>query len=120
MSENPREALVRLAEARGVSLAGLSAMLGRNAAYLQQYVSRGSPRRLAEDDRRALAAFLGVEEALLGGPETRAASASVSVPWLAVEAAAGDGADAGDERVLRAVPFAPETLAASGLVGVVA
>ncbi|MFT3977625.1 MAG: S24 family peptidase [Sphingomonas bacterium] len=113
MFEDPREALVRLAAARGVSLAALSAMLGRNAAYLQQYVARGSPRRLAEEDRRALAAFLGVEEVLLGGTEAR--TASVPVPWLAVEAAAGAGADARDERVLRAEPFAPETLAAAGI-----
>ncbi|RZM21939.1 MAG: LexA family transcriptional regulator, partial [Sphingomonas sp.] len=34
----PRAALARLAAARGDSLAALSAMLGRNAAYLQQYV----------------------------------------------------------------------------------
>ena len=113
MFEDPREALVRLAAARGASLAALSAMLGRNAAYLQQYVARGSPRRLAEEDRRALAAFLDVEEVLLGGAETRAAS--VPVPWLAVEAAAGAGADSRDERVLRAEPFAPETLAAAGI-----
>ena len=47
---DPRAALAVLATTRGDSLAALSAMLGRNAAYLQQYVKRGSPRRLAEDD----------------------------------------------------------------------
>ena len=67
MSQDPREALMRLASERGVSLAALSAMLGRNVAYLQQFVGRGSPKRLAEEDRRALAAFFGVEERVLGG-----------------------------------------------------
>ncbi|OJU15327.1 MULTISPECIES: S24 family peptidase [unclassified Sphingomonas] len=113
MAEDPREALMRLAEARGVSLAALSAMLGRNVAYLQQFVGRGSPRRLAEDDRRALATFFGVEEALLGGPA--GAGATVELPWLAVEAAAGAGADVGSERLLRPLSFAAETLAAAGV-----
>ncbi|WP_298667833.1 S24 family peptidase [uncultured Sphingomonas sp.] len=113
MSETPREALKRLAEARGTSLAALSAMLGRNLAYLQQYVGRGSPRRLAEDDRRMLAAFFGVDEKLLGGTASR--ETLIEVPWLAVEAAAGAGADAASEHRLRPQRFAPETLAAAGI-----
>ncbi|MBS0284626.1 MAG: S24 family peptidase [Proteobacteria bacterium] len=113
MSQDPREALMRLASARGVSLAALSAMLGRNVAYLQQFVGRGSPKRLAEEDRRALAAFFGVEERVLGG--AAAGAALVEVPWLALSAAAGAGADAADERSIRVERFAPETLAAAGI-----
>ena len=56
MTETPRDALDRLAQARGTSLAALSRMLGRNLAYLQQYVRRGTPRALPERDRRLLAA----------------------------------------------------------------
>ena len=59
---DPRGRLTALAAARGDSLAALSAMLGRNAAYLQQFVARGSPRRLADDDRRRLADYFGVDE----------------------------------------------------------
>ncbi len=113
MSKNPREALVRLAEARGTSLAALSTMLGRNVAYLQQFVGRGSPKRLAEDDRRTLAAFFGVEESVLGG--TAAGAAMIEVPWIAVSAAAGAGADPGSERRLRPERFSPETLMAVGI-----
>ncbi|WEK41661.1 MAG: S24 family peptidase [Candidatus Sphingomonas colombiensis] len=113
MSENPRDVLMQLAEARGTSLAALSVMLGRNVAYLQQYVGRGSPKRLAEEDRRILAAFFGVEERLLGG--SVAGEALVEVPWLAVEAAAGAGADVVSERRLRVERFAPETLATAGI-----
>jgi phage repressor protein C with HTH and peptisase S24 domain len=74
-------------------------MLGRNAAYLQQFITRGSPRKLEEDDRRRLAQFFGIPESELGGRDphrARPAPSSraewVSVPRLALEAAAGAGA----------------------------
>lgn len=65
-------------------------MLGRNPAYLQQFVARGSPRILAEDDRRRLAAFFGVDEGELGGAP--APPAGMRVPRLDVAASAGPGA----------------------------
>ena len=52
-----RATLQALAANAGVSLAALSRMIGRNDAYLQQFVQRGTPRVLAEADRRQLAAF---------------------------------------------------------------
>ena len=82
--------LIELAAARGVSLAALSAMIGRNAAYLQQFVSRGTPRALAEGDRRTLAAFFGVGEEVLGG--SPAAPSPIRVPRLDLAASAGPGA----------------------------
>jgi hypothetical protein len=60
-----------LAAARGVSLAALSGLIGRNASYLQQFVRKGSPRKLEENDRRTLARFFGVDEVELGGPDER-------------------------------------------------
>ena len=36
-----------------------SVAIGRNAAYLHQFIHRGTPRVLAEDDREALAEHLG-------------------------------------------------------------
>lgn len=82
--------LVELAAARRVSLAALSAMIGRNAAYLQQFASRGTPRSLAEGDRRTLAAFFGVDEEVLGGPP--APPPPIRVPRLDLAASAGPGA----------------------------
>ncbi|WP_298809592.1 S24 family peptidase [uncultured Sphingomonas sp.] len=114
MVETPRNALDRLALARGVSLAGLSRMLGRNVAYLQQYVRRGTPRVLPERDRRMLAAFFDVDEAVLGGPVPDA-PALVRVPYLALAASAGPGAAPADERVVRYEAFAPDTLRATGI-----
>ena len=61
-----RARLVELTEKSRTSLASLSAMLGRNPSYLQQFVRKGSPRKLEEADRRKLAEFFGVGEVELG------------------------------------------------------
>ncbi|TCQ09542.1 peptidase S24-like protein [Sphingomonas sp. PP-CC-3A-396] len=95
---DPRTALATLAAARGDSLAALSAMLGRNAAYLQQYVRRGSPRTLGERDRQLLSAYLGVSEAVLGAPPDRATG--FRIRKLDVAASAGPGAQVDGEIVL--------------------
>jgi hypothetical protein len=116
-----RMRLVELARARGVALSALSAMIGRNAAYLQQFVRKGSPRKLEENDRRVLAMFFGVDEAELGAAPApavatvaaggglvaqgaRAAEARwVDIPRLALGASAGPGAlpveEAADDRL---------------------
>src|SRR5512139_1064430 len=92
---NAREKLADLAQRRGSSLAALSRMLGRNPSYLQQYITKGSPRKLEEVDRRRLAQFFGVGEADLGGPEEISYATQgdwVEVPRLPLEASAGPGA----------------------------
>ncbi len=61
-----RAYLQRLAEERGNSLMSLSKLIGRNPAYLQQFVARGSPAVLAEDDRLVLAKHFRIDERLLG------------------------------------------------------
>ncbi|MEY2943201.1 MAG: hypothetical protein RLY97_1215 [Pseudomonadota bacterium] len=43
---DPRHRLLELANDRGVSLASLSSLLSRNSTYLQQFVRKGSPRKL--------------------------------------------------------------------------
>ena len=60
--DDPRAALDRLLQERGIDYAQLSARIGRNPAYIQQYIKRGSPRRLGEQDRARIAAYLGVED----------------------------------------------------------
>lgn len=97
MSEaDPRTRLVELAASRGVSLSGLSALIGRNAAYLQQFVRKGSPRKLEENDRRTLADFFGVPEAELGAPLARdvaVAGAPEPAAGVRVRRIAADWAD---------------------------
>lgn len=83
-----REALEHAAAVRGESLAALSRLIGRNAAYLQQFVTRGSPKLLAEADRRKLARYLGISDTALGGP---AAEGLVPVARVDAGAAAGRG-----------------------------
>lgn len=93
MAEDARVALQRLMAERGEDFANLSRVIGRNPAYLQQFVRRGSPRRLGEEDRRTLARYLRVEEAVLGGPPApRPPRDAVRVPRLDVRASAGPGA----------------------------
>lgn len=63
---DPRQTLTDLVARHGESLSGLSRFVGRNPAYLQQYVSRGSPRCLPEDVRGQLARYFGIDERQLG------------------------------------------------------
>ncbi len=91
---DPRERLSALVREQGRSLAALSRMLGRNPSYLQQYITKGSPRKLEEEDRRKLAQFFGIDQSELGGPEEKSFSTSgdwVDVPRLPLEASAGPG-----------------------------
>ena len=68
MLNDPRVVLERLCAERGEDFAGLSRMLGRNPAYIQQFVRRGVPRKLGEAERRKLARYFSISESLLGGP----------------------------------------------------
>jgi len=126
--ENVRDTLDRLIRDRGEDYAALSRLIGRNPAYIQQFIHRGSPRKLAEDDRKLLARYLGVDESLLGGPAAApVADDLISVPRLAVEASAGPGALANreetisrfgfDARWLRGVASAPQNVSAIAVRG---
>jgi len=111
---DPREALARLLKERGEDFAGLSRLIGKNPAYIQQYIKRGTPRKLDEDDRRTIARFLGVDEALLGGPTTRPRDEStdgmIKVPRLDVGASAGPGAINESEAAISHIAFDPKWL----------
>ncbi len=119
---DPRARLLELSEERGVSLSGLSALIGRNSSYLQQFVRKGSPRKLEEMDRGKLAAFFGVDEGELGAPEEispiRAGSPRrndfVDVPRLPLDASAGPGAYAADELPVDTFRFSARWLRAQG------
>ena len=109
--EEARAALERLIDDRGEDYSGLSRLLGRNPAYVQQYIKRGSPRRLAEADRRRLARYFGIDEAELGGPPAMERTGGlVPVPRLDVGASAGPGALGGDERARSHIAFDPAWL----------
>lgn len=126
--EGARLRLLELSQQRGASLASLSEMLGRNASYLQQFIRKGSPRKLEEGDRKMLARFFGVGEGELGAPDIAAqeksythpsASASqaewVDVPRLDIGASAGPGALPQDEAAFDAFRFSRRWLSEQGL-----
>jgi hypothetical protein len=93
MSQNdPRAALDRLIHDNGDDYVTLSRLLGRNAAYVQQYIKRGSPRELPERERGVLARYFGVDERILGAPDRPLGPGLRLVPKLAVGASAGAGA----------------------------
>jgi phage repressor protein C with HTH and peptisase S24 domain len=98
MLPDPRTVLEKLCAERGEDFAGLSRMLGRNAAYIQQYVRRGVPKRLKEEERRKLARYFSVSEAMLGGPaDLPGREGLVAVNRTAVRASAGPGAIVSEE-----------------------
>ena len=95
---------------RGDTSVALSRMLGRNAAYVQQFIRRGIPKKLDEDDRAKLARYYGVPESVLGGrdggatvregtPSRTRGGGLVGIPRLSIGASAGSGAVVGLEKV---------------------
>lgn len=109
----PRAVLDRLIRERRDDYAGLSRLLGRNPAYVQQFIKRGVPRKLAENDRAKLARYFDIDEQLLGGPlreHPTGASDLVPIPRYRVAAAAGHGAIPGREEKAAAVAFSARWL----------
>jgi transcriptional regulator with XRE-family HTH domain len=60
-----RRRIQALVKREGLTLAEVSRSIGRNHAYLQQFMRRGTPKTLPEDVRHALADFFDVDEAEL-------------------------------------------------------
>lgn len=101
-ADDPRAVLDQLVQSRGEDYSALSRLVGRNPAYIQQFIKRGSPRRLGERERAILAGYFRVDEAALGAPQRvatpKVGAGLLAVPRLDVGAAAGAGGLAEDER----------------------
>ena len=100
-----RAALERLIVERREDYAGLSRLLGRNAAYIQQFIRRGTPRRLNDEDVRTLARYFGINEADLGGQMPQPDHGLIRVARLAVGASAGHGAFNENEALISHMAF---------------
>lgn len=120
----PRARLLALSQDKGVSLAALSELLGRNPSYLQQFIRKGSPRKLEEQDRATLARFFGVGEEELRDaqeksyvkPPRRESGVWMEVPRLDLGASAGPGAmPPGGEGAFDTFRFSRRWLAEQGL-----
>lgn len=112
MADDVRSALDALIRERGEDYSAISRLLGRNPAYIQQFIKRGSPRKLSEEDRLRLAAYFRVPETRLGGRadggpagDMASAAALVTVPRIAIGASAGPGGIAEIEERDRPIAF---------------
>ncbi|MEM6858397.1 MAG: S24 family peptidase [Pseudomonadota bacterium] len=131
--DGPRVRLLSLSQMRGISLSSLSEMLGRNPSYLQQFIRKGSPRKLEEGDRRMLAQYFGVDENELresedgvrensykpqpASPSLKPFADYIDVPRLAIGASAGPGSLPDAESAFDAFKFSRRWLAEQGLEG---
>ena len=102
-TDDPRAVLDALVRDRGEDYAALSRMIGRNAAYIQQFIKRGTPRRLGERERALLARYFRIDEARLGAPPRSdrpavTADGMRNVPRFDVGASAGPGGLVDDDR----------------------
>lgn len=122
-----RANLDRLIREHGENYGAISRLLGRNAAYIQQFVKRGTPRKLDEEDRQLLARYFGVDERMLGGMPGRGSPTAATrargraampelfaVPRLSLGASAGPGALDQDEAASGTIGFDPRWLRALG------
>ena len=128
-----RRRLQRMVRDKGTSLAALSRLIGRNDAYLQQFVTRGSPRHLDEADEKKIAEFLGSAPALFETrrwDESKSASSPpfaaapvrrdddwIDVPRFPLDASAGPGAFGAQEISYDAIRFSPRWMREMGLEG---
>lgn len=89
-----RQRLLSLVDSHpSYDLAGLSKLIGRNHAYLHQFIWKGSPRELRERDLRT------VLKALNGEPSDKASNlAVVQIPQYSFRAGMGGGGVIADER----------------------
>lgn len=113
MSLDPRQVLERLCAERGENFATLSRLVGRNDAYIQQYLRKGTPRQLKERERRTLARYFQIPESMLGGmPEDEAAIYGELVPVMRVpvRASAGPGSLPSEESGRPYFAFHPQWL----------
>ncbi len=96
MTDPVRKRIRQLIGDNNLDMKGLSLALGKNHAYLQQYLERGIPKELNERSRMLLAEQLGVDETELGGPQgprpgRAPALAQEQIPEIDVHAGAGGG-----------------------------
>lgn len=117
MSSDPRAELERLIQSHGDDYSALSRLVGRNPAYIQQFIKRGSPKNLPERERSILARYYGVDPQLLGAPEEAGGKHDKLklVPKLAVGASAGAGALADGEALAGKVGFDEQWLRKLGV-----
>lgn len=85
-----RKKIGRLIVEKGLNYAQVSLAIGKNIAYIQQFVKNGSPRRLGEVERHKLAQLLRVDEQELtdlplNNPNSLASSVNSDILGVIIE-----------------------------------
>lgn len=95
-----------------MDMKSLSLAMGRNEAYIHQFVNRGIPAELKERDRKKVAAILSILESELGAPVAPASDFAHyrNIPEYSVHASAGHGAVVSSEKVIAHWPLAEDYL----------
>ena len=89
-----RKRIDRAIKDRGLTYKAVSLQLGKNHAYIQQFIERSIPAKLNEDVRARLAEMLDIPEAELGAPAGRSArEPDGDVANLVIRAGLGVGTD---------------------------
>jgi phage repressor protein C with HTH and peptisase S24 domain len=114
--------ILQLIQKSGKDMKTASLAIGKNQAYLQQFLFRGTPKGLADETRAALATFLGVDEAEIEHNfalphaarkqrvSVQSGNAMVAIPEVELRAAAGAGALNEDHPETLATWHLPRTL----------
>lgn len=113
--DSVRRKLVNAIGEKGLTLKEVSLRIGRNHAYLHQFVERNIPAALKENDRVKLSELLGLNEADLGAPTRQPSRVSepsniTSIAEYQVHVSAGGGALVSEENKRRNWPFATDYL----------
>lgn len=72
--DNVRKLILETAKDRNIDLKEISLRLGKNHAYMHQYIHKGTPKRLHADDRAMVSQMLSIPETELGAPAVSALS----------------------------------------------
>lgn len=114
MMDPVRKLILKRIEDRGLNLKEVSERLGRNPAYMQQFIERNVPLVLKEKDRARLSDLLDIPEEQLGGPASAKPSAispTGMIPEIDLVAGLGGGGIAAIEQSSEnGISFARETI----------
>jgi hypothetical protein len=106
LADGPRAVLDGLIARGNDDYSSISKLIGRNAAYIQQFIKRGTPRVLNEIDRGVIARYFGIEETLLGAPAHQGKTGGlVQIPMYDLDASAGAGSFHDTEAIIGGIGF---------------
>ncbi len=106
IADSPRVVLDGLIARSHDDYSSISKLIGRNSAYIQQFIKRGTPRVLNEIDRGVIARYFGIDETLLGAPAHQGkAKGLIQIAIYDLYASAGAGSFQETEAVMGCIGF---------------